>query len=111
MRSREPRTRGLPIPARGDGRYRFTVPNGRYRVQLEFAELAGLAEFGRIMDVYVEGQLRSNNLDVAGRVGRWRALSLTFDANVHDGVLVVRFARALGAPPVLNGIRVTWLRA
>ena len=95
----------------GMGSYRFTVPNGRYRVQLEFAELAGLAEFGRIMDVYVEGQLRSNNLDIAGRVGRWRALSLTFDANVHDGVLVVRFARALGAPPVLNGIRVTWLRA
>ncbi len=95
----------------GMGSYRFTVPNGRYRVQLEFAELAGLAEFGRIMDVYVEGQLRSNNLDIAGRVGRWRALSLSFDANVHDGVLVVRFARALGAPPVLNGIRVTWLRA
>ena len=95
----------------GMGSYRFTVPNGRYRVRLEFAELAGLSEFGRIMDVFAEGSLRFNNLDVAGRVGRWRALSLTFETQVHDGLLVVRFANALGAPPVLNGIRVTWLRA
>jgi hypothetical protein len=89
--------------------YRFTVPNGRYRVQLEFAELAGLNEFGRIMDVFGEGQLRVNNLDVAGRVGKWRALTVTFVARVNDGELAVRFSRALGAPPILNGIRVTWL--
>jgi hypothetical protein len=89
--------------------YRFTVPKGLYRVRLEFAELAGLSEFGRIMDVFGEGQLRFNNLDVAGRVGRWRALSLTFDTRVRDGLLVVRFVRALGQPPMLNSIRLTWL--
>ena len=57
-----PRDRRAPrIPSvfrsqrEGMGSYRFTVPNGRYRVQLEFAELAGLAEFGRIMDVFVRG--------------------------------------------------------
>ena len=89
--------------------YRFTVPNGRYRVRLEFAELANLSEFGRIMDVFGEGQLRFNNLDVAGRVGKWRALTVTFGARVRDGELVVKFTKALGAPPILNGIRVTWL--
>jgi subtilisin family serine protease len=92
----------------GMASYRFTVPDGRYRVRLEFAELAGLSEFGRIMDVFGEGALRFDNLDVAGTVGRWRALSLTFDARVNDGLLVVRFVRALGEPPILNGIRVTW---
>jgi hypothetical protein len=64
---------------------------------------------GSIMDVFGDGQLRFDNLDVAGRVGRWHALSLTFDARVRDGLLVVRFARALGEPPIVNGIRVTWL--
>jgi subtilisin family serine protease len=95
----------------GMSSYRFSVPNGRYRVKLEFAELAGLTEFGRIMDISSEGQLRFNNLDVAGRVGRWRALTVSFEAQVRDGLLMVRFERALGAPPMLNGIRVTWLGA
>ena len=89
--------------------YRFTVPNGRYRVRLEFAELANLSEFGRIMDVFGEGQLRFDNLDVAGRVGKWRALTLTFETRVNDGELAVRSSKALGAPPILNGIRVTWI--
>jgi hypothetical protein len=46
---------------------------------------------------------------VAGRVGKWRALSQRFEVNVRDGELTVRFVRAFGAPPILNGIRVTWL--
>ena len=93
----------------GMNAYRFTVPDGRYRVQLEFAELAGRSEFGRVMDVYGEGHLVADNLDVAGRVGKWRALSQRFEVNVRDGELTVRFVRAFGAPPILNGIRVTWL--
>jgi subtilisin family serine protease len=89
--------------------YRFTVPDGRYRIELEFAELLGVGEFGRVMDISAEGQLRVNNLDVAGQVGRWRALTTRFTVRVHDGLLTVRFAKAFGAPPILNGIRVTWL--
>jgi subtilisin family serine protease len=89
--------------------YRFTVPDGRYRIELEFAELMGVGEFGRVMDISAEGQLRVNNLDVAGQVGRWRALTTRFTVRVNDGVLTVRFAKAFGAPPILNGIRVTWL--
>ena len=84
------------------------MPNGRYQVRLEFAELERLAEFDRVMDVFGEGQLRFDNLDVVGRVGRWRALSMTFNARVTDRLLVVRLARALGKPPILNSIRVTW---
>ena len=78
------------------GGYRFTVPNGQYQVRLEFAELERLSEFDRVMDVFTEGQLRFDNLDVAGRVGRWRALSMTFNARVTDRLLVMRFVRALG---------------
>ena len=95
----------------GMSSYRFTVPNGRYQVRLEFAELEALTEFERIMDIFGEGVLRIDNLDVAGRVGRWHALSLTFNAQVNDGLLLVRFARALGEPPILNSMRVTWLRS
>jgi hypothetical protein len=106
-----PYGRAFQSQREGMSAYRFTVPDGRYRVRLEFAELTGLPEFGRIMDVYGEGALQFDNLDVAGRVGRWQALSLTFDAQVNDGLLVVRFARALGEPPILNSMRVTWLRS
>ena len=100
---------GLQFQREGMGGYRFTVPNGQYQVRLEFAELERLSEFDRVMDVFTEGQLRFDNLDVAGRVGRWRALSMTFNARVTDRLLVMRFVRALGKPPILNSIRVTWL--
>ena len=88
--------------------YRFTVPNGRYRVQLEFAELAGLNEFGRIMDVFGEGQLRFNNLDVSGAVGSGGAdghLRGTGERRTARRSVLAGARRA--ADP--NGIRVTWL--
>jgi hypothetical protein len=90
--------------------YRFTVPDGRYRVTLEFAELtAGVGEFDRIMDIYAQGDLVLDNLDVAARVGRYQALTRTFRVQVKDGTLRLRFDRANGRPPMLNGVRVTWL--
>ena len=90
--------------------YRFSVPDGRYEVTLEFAELtAGVGEFGRIMDIYAQGDLVLNNLDVAARVGRNHALTRTFDVQVRNGMLRLRFDRAHGKPPMLNGVRVTWL--
>ncbi|HUF59934.1 MAG TPA: hypothetical protein VMR89_10735 [Actinomycetota bacterium] len=46
------------------GGYRFTVPNGRCQVRLEFAELERLSEFDRITDVFGEGRLRFDKLDV-----------------------------------------------
>ena len=89
--------------------YRFTVPNGRYLVRLEFAELTAMPEFGRIMDVRAEGALAVNNLDVAGAVGRYRALRRDIEVEVRDGVLGLRFVTAHGKPPILNAIRVVWL--
>ena len=90
--------------------YRFSVPDGRYRVDLEFAELdADVTEFGRIMDVYAQGDLVLDNLDVAARAGRFRALTHTFQVVVTDGVLRLRFDRAHGKPPILNGVGVTWV--
>jgi hypothetical protein len=89
--------------------YRFTVPDGWYRVDLGFAELTAAKEFGRVMDVSLQGRLVLDNLDIAGRVGRWRAVDESFMAKASSGVLKVRFDRAFGRPPILNAIRVTWL--
>lgn len=94
------------------GHFELFLGAGAYTVTaLAFGYQSALATGVEIMDIFGEGALRLDNLDVAGRVGRWRALSLTFDAQVNDGLLVVRFARALGEPPILNSMRVTWLRA
>ena len=60
------------------------------------------------MDVFAEGQLRANNLDVAGQVGRWRALTTTINARVRRRADDPVRERVRGSP-ILNGIRVTWL--
>ena len=89
--------------------YRFGVPDGRYEVTLEFAELRRIGEFGRIMDIVAEGDLIANNLDLAGDVGRFRAHPITREIRVRDGELDLRFIQAHGLPPLVNGIRVTWV--
>ena len=70
--------------------------------------LVGLVGPGRAVGDRRDGGChRFDKLDVAGRVGR--AFSMTFNARVTDRLLVVRLARALGEPPILTSIRVTWL--
>jgi hypothetical protein len=93
----------------GPMRYRFTVPDGRYRVGLGFAELVHRDEFARVMDIGVEGRRVVDNLDVAGLVGRRHALRRSTVVDVTDGTLDVRLQRAFGSPPVLDTIQVTWL--
>jgi len=54
----------------GTGAYKFTVPNGRYNVELKFAETYENSFRGsRVFDVKVEGQLVRTGLDIYSTVG------------------------------------------
>ncbi|MCD6166727.1 VCBS repeat-containing protein, partial [bacterium] len=54
--------------------YRFTVPNGRYRVDLHFAEIYCSRVGQRIFDVYIEDNLVLDDFDIYALVGRNAAL-------------------------------------
>jgi hypothetical protein len=91
--------------------YRFDVPNGRYEVELRFAELFFDAPGERVFDVRIEGQTILDDLDVVDLAGgNFRALVRTFTAEVSDEQLDIALVRdwANGVEnPIINAIRVT----
>lgn len=92
----------------GMSAYRFTVPDGTYRVDLSFAELLYQRAGARVFSVSIEGQSVLANLDVyAAAGGRNVALDRTFLVEVTDGVLDITFAAQRGDKPIVNGILVT----
>jgi hypothetical protein len=93
------------------GAYRFDVPNGRYAVELHFAELDSLWWKRRIFDVLLENRVVLRAHDIAREVGTLRADSHSFVAEVRDGHVDVILlpSRGTSALPVLNAIRVSAL--
>jgi hypothetical protein len=98
----------------GDGgsfAYRFDVPNGRYEVELRFAEIFFDEPGERIFDVWIEGQTLLDDFDVVDQAeGPFRALIRTFTVELDDEQLNVRFARdwVNGIEnPIINALRVT----
>jgi subtilisin family serine protease len=88
--------------------YRFTVPNGTYRVDLAFAELLYQKAGARVFSVSLEGTSVLNSFDVYAEAGgRHIALDRTFTVVVTDGVLDITFAAQRGDSPIVNGILVT----
>ncbi len=79
--------------------YRIALPDGRYAVTLQFCE-AHYAEKGkRVFGVKLQGRQVIDRLDVFEKVGRNRALDLTFDdIEVADGQLVVDFVQQIEFP-------------
>jgi hypothetical protein len=68
--------------------YRFTLPNGAYRVRLRFAETLHTAPGQRVMSWSAQGSAVIGNLDVySASGGKNVALDLTFSASVSAGVL------------------------
>ncbi len=84
--------------------YRVRVPNGKYNVRLMFAE-ERLSEIGkRIFDVYVEGNLIENNLDIYSRVSDNTAFDIIADSiQVNDGILEINLCAEIDSAQ-LNGI-------
>ncbi|MCB0346887.1 MAG: hypothetical protein KDD66_17345, partial [Bdellovibrionales bacterium] len=71
--------------------YEFPVDNGTYEVTLHFAEIYFTANNKRIFDVFAEGQLIIDDLDIHSLVGADSAYLQQFTVPVSDGTLNVEF--------------------
>jgi subtilisin family serine protease len=88
--------------------YRFSVPNGTYKVDLSFAELQLTKTGARVFSVGLEGSSVLSNFDVfAAAGGRYIAVDRSFTVEVTDGVLDISFAAQRGDKPIINAILVT----
>jgi beta-galactosidase len=83
----------------GEFSYRIPLPNGRYRVQLRFAEPTALVPGERAFDVTANGVAQLHNFDVLKAAGgRLKGVEQSFDTSVNLGLLVLEFrARRGGA--------------
>jgi hypothetical protein len=89
-------------------RYEFPVTNGAYVVRLHFAEIywgapgSGIngGAGSRVMNVSLEGQLRSVNLDVVQEVGSATAIVKNLPVTVTDGKLNINFSANVNRPMV-----------
>jgi subtilisin family serine protease len=87
--------------------YRFAVPEGRYRVDLGFAEIVARKAGSRVFSVAIEGQTVLANFDVFAVAGRDAALDRWFEVDVTDGQLDITFTAQRGDAPIVNAILVT----
>ncbi len=86
--------------------YHLPVPNGTYAVTLQFVEGGVDRPRGRVFDVLIQGRLVLDNFDIFARVGKFRALDLTFwGIEVTDGMLVIDLADRIHYP-ALAGLAV-----
>jgi hypothetical protein len=91
----------------GMSAYRFTVPNGTYRVDLSFAEIQANRAGARVFNVSIEGGLVLPSLDIYAAVGKNAAYDRSFIIEVTDGVLDITFAAQRGDKPTIGAVLVT----
>ncbi len=90
--------------------YQFDLPDGHYRVDLQFAELVERRAGRRIFNVTIEGVPLIPYLDVAAEApGRYVALDRSFEVDVSDGQLNIDFGAHVGDKAIVNAILVTEL--
>jgi Malectin domain len=88
-------------------RYSFALPNGKYHVNLYFAETYVPTQIvgGRIFNVRLDGTMAFQNLDVFSEAGANAALIKGMDVTVSTGKLVIEFDGIVQTPKV-NAIEV-----
>ncbi|WP_432181571.1 S8 family serine peptidase [Streptomyces sp. NBC_00063] len=87
--------------------YRFDdVPDGVYRVDLDFAEIGGKTAGKRVFSVLAEGDQKISYLDLVLEKGQLTADRRTFEVKVTDGTLNLRFVATTGKS-LVNAVRVT----
>jgi non-lysosomal glucosylceramidase len=88
--------------------YRFTVPNGPWRVVLKFAEIYTFTVPGqRVFNVSIEGTPVLTNFDIISAGGSaFTAVDRTFDVTVSDGVLNILFTTGTADVPKINAIEI-----
>jgi len=80
----------------GNFSYAIPVANGSYDLTLRFVESTHSAKNQRVFDVWAEGHLSLNHLDIYAVTGKDTALDITFTVSVSDGVLNLDFMPSTG---------------
>ena len=90
------------------GTYSFQVPDGKYQVNLYFAEGMPIDEKigARIFDVSVQGADVFPKFDIFSEAGANAALIKTTTTTVTNGTLTVAFKYDSGSEPMVNAIEV-----
>ncbi|MHC4544999.1 MAG: malectin domain-containing carbohydrate-binding protein, partial [Planctomycetota bacterium] len=79
--------------------YRFKVPNGRYKVRLQFCEPHYNEAGKRVFGVELQGKRIIDKLDVFAKVGKDKALDYTFEnVKVTNGLLDISFVKVVEFP-------------
>jgi hypothetical protein len=87
-------------------RYRFHVPNGRYRVILKFAEIWFKEAGKRRFDVLVNGQTVLKDFDILARAGGAnKAVDQRFLTSVANGEIHIEFVPIVSSPKI-SGIEI-----
>jgi hypothetical protein len=88
--------------------YEIRLPQGQYNITLMFAETQYNSASGRIFDVFAEGQLIIDDLNIYVEAGlqKFTAVEKTINnIDVMDGILELYFEGFIGEP-VLSGVRI-----
>jgi hypothetical protein len=80
----------------GNFSYALPLASGSYDLTLKFVESTHSVRNQRVFDVWVEGHLSLNDLDIYAVTGKNTALDVTFSVNVSDGVLNLDFIPSTG---------------
>jgi hypothetical protein len=87
--------------------YHFKVSNGRYRVNLYFAETYFTKAGKRVFDVQLQGATLFSGLDIFAQAGRDHALVRSAQVSVTSGQLVIRFVHHAGRNvPVIGAVEI-----
>lgn len=87
--------------------YRFdNVPNGTYRIDLDFAELDPIEPNSRVFDVVTERKIVLPGYDIISENGTLNAARESFTVKITDGQANVRLLVRQGNT-LINGVRVT----
>jgi len=86
--------------------YAFTVENGNYTVNLHFADIYHSSAGQRIFDVYVEGVLEVDDLDIISEVGTDTAHTENISTTVSDGELNITLDRGSAGNPMISAIEI-----
>lgn len=90
-------------------KYVVRVPKGKYSVKLLFSENQNSAEGQRVFDIYAQGNLIYDNLDVFKEAGMNSALKKEINnVEVYDGLLDIHFSAEVGLT-FLHGIIIDYV--
>lgn len=94
---------GLPSSTLTFG-YSIAVPNGTYRVTLQFADFWRTSVGGRTFNVNIEGMpLPDSPIDIFAAVGQSTAYDIQIITDVDDGVLDIQTGMVV-SDPIMSGI-------